>query len=149
MASGEAVMSTATSAERTVLVFCIWASLGFLGAAGLLEGFSRDSLPIALVGLFGICAAFIAHIVVNALFGQGFTRGEVALGIGGFGLLAALFVAAWVAGDLSTADYLSGLAAFAALAVGFLVYLSARYGLRGAFSRFHLPAASSNGGGGR
>lgn len=142
-------MSTRPSAERTVLVFCIWASLGFLGAAGLVEGFARDSVAVSLLGLVGLCAAFIAHIVTNAVFGRGFGAGEAALGIGGFGLFAALFVAAWIAGDLSSSDYLSGLAAFGALAVGFLIYLSTRYGLRGAFSRFHHPARSGNGSNGR
>jgi hypothetical protein len=149
MALGESDMSTRASAERTVLVFCIWAGPGFLGAGGLVEGFVRDSLPIALLGIGGICAAFIAHIVVNAVFGQGFSRAETALGIGGFGLFAALFVTAWVGGELSPTDYLSGLAAFFTLAMGFLVYLSTRYGMRGAFSRFHHTAPSGNGGNGR
>lgn len=142
-------MSTRASAERTVLVFCIWAGPGFLGAGGLVEGFVRDSLPIALLGIVGICAAFVAHIVVNAWFGQGFSRAEVALGIGGFGLFAALFVSAWAAGELSPTDYLSGLAAFATLVAGFIVYLSTRYGMRGAFSRFHHPSPSSHGGSGQ
>lgn len=142
-------MTTRSSAERTVLVFCIWASIGFLGACGLMEGFARNSVAVSLVGIAGLCLAFIAHIVVNAVFGQGFSRGEATFGIGAFGFFALVFIAAWLSGELSRADYLSGLAAFGALAAGFLLYLSTRYGLRGAFSRFHLAAPSGNGGGGR
>ncbi|MGC4023814.1 MAG: hypothetical protein QM744_00705 [Mesorhizobium sp.] len=138
-------MPTHSNVERTIIVFCIWASLGFLGAAGLVEGFSRDSLAISLIGLAGLLAAFVAHIILNAVFGQSFTRGEAALGIGAFGLFAFAFIASWFAGILSRADYFTGIAAFAAIGAGFLIYLAARYGTRGAFSQFHIPPAQNNG----
>ena len=128
-----------SATERSVLVFAIWASLGFLGVAGMIEGFSRDDLAVALLGLAGIVAAFLAHIVVNAVCGRGFTRGETALGIGAFGLFAFVFVAAAVAGTLTRADYHAGVAAFGLLAAGFVAYLATRHGMRGAFSRFHPP----------
>lgn len=128
-----------SATERSVLVFSIWASLGFLGVAGMIEGFARDDLAVALLGLAGVVAAFFAHIVVNAVSGRGFTRGEAALGIGAFGLFAFVFVAAALAGTLTRADLHAGVAAFGLLAAGFVAYLATRHGLRGAFSRFHPP----------
>mgnify|MGYP000120862676 CR=1 FL=1 len=123
--------------ERDLLVFAIWAVLGFGGLALLLEGFSRDSYWISLAGIAAIVAGFVAHIVVNGVFDCTFRPGEAALGIGTFGVMALAFIVGWLSGGMSQADYLAGLTLFAVLAFGFLAYLSTRYGLRGAFSHFH------------
>lgn len=131
-------MTTPSSTERGILVFSIWAALGFLGLGFLLEGFSQDRYLLSLTGILVLVAAFVAHIVANAIFRQGFTRGETALGIGGFGLLALVFIVGWFGGDMSMSDYYSGITLFGILAAGFLIYLATRYGTRGAFSRFHF-----------
>lgn len=134
-------MSKSAMIERDLLVFSIWAVLGFGGLAFLLEGFSRDSYMISLAGTGAIVAAFVAHIVVNGIFATGFRPGEAALGITAFGALAITFIGGWAVGGLSPADYWSGLTLFAVLAFGLPAYLSTRYGLRGAFSRFHVRHA--------
>ena len=131
-------MSSPKTVDRDLLVFSIWAVLGFLGAAFLLEGLTRDAYWVSLIGIAVIVAAFIAHIIVNAVFDTGFANGEVALGIGSFGLLAFVFIASWFTGDMSMPDFWSGLTLFSVLAAGLFVYLSTRHGLRGAFSRFHV-----------
>ena len=131
-------MPRLATVERDLLVFSIWAVLGFLGLAFLLEGLTRDSYPVALIGIALIVAGFVAHIVINQLFGNGFRRGETALGIAVFGVLALIFIAAWIAGELSVADYVSGLTLFGVLVTGLFVYLATRHGLRGAFSQFHF-----------
>jgi hypothetical protein len=136
-------MSKPAMIERDLLVFSIWAVLGFGGLAFLLEGFARDSYLISLAGIVAIVCGFVAHIIVNAIFRCGFRPGEAALGIGAFGVIALVFIVGWAAGDLSRIDYLSGLTLFAVLAFGFLAYLSTRYGLKGAFSRFHVRQADS------
>ncbi len=130
-------MATRASIERGLLVFSIWATAGFLGLGFWLEGLARDALTPACVGIAFMVAAFVAHIVVNAKFHQGFSRGEAALAIGLYGLMALLYVGARLQGGMSSAGTLSGLALFGVLAAGFIVYLAARYGVRGAFSRFH------------
>jgi len=139
-------MSTPARMERSILVFSIWAVLGILGLGFLLEGFSRDAYPVSLVGIALIVLAFLAHIIVNAIFGQGFLMGETALGIGSFGILALLFIIGWLASDLSTSDYHSGITLFSVLLAGFIAYLATRYGLRGAFSRFHIKPHDSGDG---
>jgi hypothetical protein len=130
-------MAKPAMTERDLLVFSIWAVLGFGGLAFLLEGFSRDSYFVSLAGIAAIVSGFVAHIVVNAIFNCSFRPGEAALGIGTFGVLALAFIAGWASGGLSRMDYFSGLTLFAVLAFGLLAYLSTRYGMRGAFSRFH------------
>ena len=110
-------MGTPARMERSILVFSIWAVLGILGLGFLLEGFSRDAYPVSLVGIALIVLAFLAHIIVNAIFGQGFLMGETALGIGSFGIMALLFIIGWLASDLSISDYYSGITLFSVLLV--------------------------------
>lgn len=133
-----------TTSERDLLVFAIWAVLGFAGLCFLLEGFSRDAYLVSLAGIAAIVAGFAAHIVINAIFATGFRPGEAALGIGTFGVIALAFIGGWAMGGLSMSDYWSGLTLFAVLALGMPIYLSTRYGLRGAFSRFHIRPADSD-----
>ena len=105
-------MSKPAMIERDLLVFSIWAVLGFGGLAFLLEGFSRDSYFVSLAGIAAIIAGFIAHMVVNAVFDCGFKPGETALGISSFGVLALAFISGWISGGLSMNDYWSGLTLF-------------------------------------
>lgn len=134
-------MSKPAMVERDLLVFSIWAVLGLGGLVLLLEGFSRDSYFVSLAGTAALVATFVAHMVVNAVFDCGFRPGEAALGISAFGALALAFIGGWAVGGLSPADYLSGLTLLATLAFGLPAYLATRYGLRGAFSRFHVRHA--------
>ena len=135
----------ALTVDRGILVFCIWSVLGFLGLGLLLEGLKLDSWAVSAVGVATVLLAFAGHIIVNAIFATGFSRGETALGIGAYGLLGLVFVLAAATGTMSRADYYSGLTFFGALALGFIAYLATRHGLRGAFSRFHVKAAAHRG----
>ncbi|MDR3372902.1 MAG: hypothetical protein P4L98_04155 [Ancalomicrobiaceae bacterium] len=129
--------------ERGLLVFAIWATLGAAGLCFTLEGLSRDALMLALAGTGAVVAAFVAHMIVNWVYGQGFTRGEATLGIGAYGLLALVFVLAWLSGGVDRAGYLAGLAFFGTLGFGFVAYLAARHGLRGTFSQFHVHGSAT------
>ena len=82
----------APNVDRGILVFCIWSVLGFLGLAIVLEGFRLDSWALSAGGVATVLFAFVAHIIVNAVFATGFSRGETALGIGAYGLLGLIFV---------------------------------------------------------
>lgn len=138
-------MATRASPERSILVFAIWAVLGFLGLGFVLDGMAHESVAAAVAGVTLLLATFAAHIVVNAVFGVGFSHGETALGIGLYGLLALVFVVARIAGRLGEVGYLTGIAVFGLLAAGFIAYLAARHGLRGAFSYFHSHAEGAAG----
>lgn len=128
--------------ERNILVFSVWAVLGFLGLGIFLEGMARDLWSLSALGIAVIVAAFVAHIVINGIFDTGFTRGEAALGIGAYGLLGLVFVTGAIGGEMTMADYYSGLTLFGVLAGGFLAYLLTRHGLKTAFSQFHIKTAS-------
>jgi hypothetical protein len=128
-------MPRLATVERDLLVFSIWAVLGLLGLGFLLEGLTRDAYPLALIGILLVVAGFVAHIIVNQIFGNGFRRGETALGIGAFGALALVFMA----------DYASGLTLFGVLVAGLVAYLATRHGLRGAFSQFHFKPGQDEG----
>ena len=125
--------------DRAILVFAIWASLGALGLCLFLEGLDRDAWLLSAAGVLAIVAAFAAHMVVNAVSGTGFTRGETALGIAAYGVLGLVFLAGALSGSMTTADYHAGLTFFGVLAAGMLAYVVTRNGLRGAFSQFHAP----------
>lgn len=142
-------MPTSQHIERGILVFTIWACLGFLGLGIVLEGFARDSWPVSACGVGVIVLAFVAHVIVNGVCDTGFTSGEAVLGIGTYELLGLVFIAAALFGDLSMPDLYSGLTLFGILAVGFLAYLATRHGLRGAFSRFHMKGETMRVGAGR
>ena len=98
-------MAKPAMTERDLLVFSIWAVLGFGGSAFLLEGFSRDSYFVSLAGIAAIVSGFVAHIVVNAIFHCSFRPGEAALGIGTFGVLALAFIAGWATGSGAASAY--------------------------------------------
>lgn len=132
------------SVDRAILVFAIWAVLGFFGLGVLLEGFRLDQWSVSAGGVFLIMLAFVAHIIVNGIFDTGFSPGETALGIGAYGLLGLVFIAGALGRRMSMADYYSGLTLFGLLAAGFLVYLFTRHGLRGAFSRFHVKTSGGH-----
>ncbi|QQM33145.1 hypothetical protein JET14_22105 (plasmid) [Martelella lutilitoris] len=138
-------MSGHAKVERNLLVFAAWATSGFSALAFFLEGLARDSYLLSLAGVALVVVTFAIHIVINAVSDCGFSAGEATLGIGAFGVLALVFIAAWLDGGLTAVDYWSGLTLFGVLVCGFLLYLSTRHGLRGAFSRFHFkPAESGN-----
>lgn len=129
--------------ERQILVFTTWAILGFLGLGFVLEGMVREQAMAAGIGVSLVLAAFVAHIVINAVWNQDFTGGEAALGIGVYGLLALVFILAWIGGGLGPVGYGTGIALFGLIAAGFIAYLATRHGLRGAFSQFHIHSPSS------
>lgn len=134
---------TVAHVDRAILVFSIWAVLGFFGLGVLLEGFRLDQWSVSAGGVLLIMLAFVAHIVVNAIFDTGFSQGEAALGFAAYGLLGLVFIAGALGGRMSMTNYYSGLTLFGLLAAGFLAYLFTRHGLRGAFSRFHVKTLAS------
>jgi hypothetical protein len=142
-------MPTSQHIERGILVFTIWACLGFLGLGVVLEGLARDSWPLSACGVGVIVLAFVAHIIVNGVCDTGFTQGEALLGIGTYGFLGLVFIASALFGDISMPDLYSGLTLFGMLAAGFLAYIATRHGLRGAFSRFHMKGDDMSFGAGR
>lgn len=131
--------------ERNLLVYANWAVFGFGGLCFVMEGFSRDVYLVSLVGVVAIIAGLVGHLIINAVFHSAFTAGEAALGVSAFAIAALTFIGAWAVGDLSEADYWSGLTLFGLLAAALPVYLSTRYGFRGAFAQLGIKALDDKG----
>ena len=126
--------------ERNLIVYANWAIFGIGGLCFVMEGLSRDVYLVSLIGVAAILAGIIGHLVINTVFRTAFTSGEAALGVGVFAIAALSFIGAWAVGDLSEQDYWSGLTLFGVLAAGLPVYLSTRYGFRGAFAQLGIKA---------
>jgi hypothetical protein len=128
--------------ERGIIVFCNWAVFGLVGLGFLLEGGARDVYLIGLVGVVGIISGLAGHIIINRVYGQGFSFNETALGLGMFATLLIIFIVSWAFAALSRTVIELGLTLLATLVMGFVVYVSTRYGLRGAFNRFDATSGS-------
>ncbi|HWA45082.1 MAG TPA: hypothetical protein VHA10_17815 [Hypericibacter adhaerens] len=131
-------MLTIRQTERRLAVIANWGLFGTFGLGLILSGVNGGTIALGLLGFALILVGFIAQVIINQVYGRGFTPGEVALGFIGFGIAVLGFVASWIFDPtFGTTDIVVGLSGFAAIIVAFLVYLVTRYGLKGSFSMFH------------
>jgi hypothetical protein len=131
-------MATIRQIERRLAVVTSWSLFGGFGLALIQSGMAHAAIPIGLAGCALLVAGFVAQVIVNAVYGGGFTAGEVAFGFAVFGVAVVGFVASWILDPAyGAAQVTIGLTGIAAMIVAFLVYLVTRYGLKGSFSMFH------------
>lgn len=123
--------------ERRVLVFAIWMTLGTLGLCLVLQGLADDNLSLGLAGSAAFAAGFIAHLIVNAIAGCGFSKGEVAFGTAFVTAMSSLVVGGWAMGGYSVTDQRVAAVFMSVLLLGVLAYLTVKFGVKGLFSRFH------------
>jgi len=131
--------------DRAVFVFCNWLVFGLIGLGFTLEGSTRGDLIIGLIGIAGVVAGFVGHMVINQAYSTSFTMGEVALGLVLFALGSVVFILSWMIGALSLAGFQIGLTLLAVLVGGFFAYVVTRYGVGGAFKKFDVIGASGAG----
>jgi hypothetical protein len=131
-------MLTIRQTERRLAVVANWALFGSFGLGLIQSGAASGRGAIGLLGFALIIVGFIAQVIINRIYGGGFTAGEIALGFSAFGIAVIGFVAAWIFDPrFGAADVVTGLSGFAAIIACFIAYLVTRYGLRGSFSMFH------------
>jgi len=131
--------------DRAVFVFCNWLVFGLIGLGFTLEGGTRGDFIIGLIGIAGVIAGFVGHMVINHVYSTSFTLGEVALGLVLFALGSVVFILLWMIGGLSMAAFQIGLLLLAVLIVGFFAYVATRYGVSGAFKKFDVTGTSGSG----
>ncbi len=137
-------MATIRATEKRLAVATNWALFAPFGLCFILSGFGTEQWLVSLGGFALIVAGFIAHVIVNAVFKTGFSAGEVATGFVAFGVaLTGFILACLLDHDLGAIDIASGIAGFAAIVACFLVYLVTKFGLKGAFSQFHVKREKS------
>ena len=121
-------MLTIRQLERRLAVVANWALFGSFGLGLIQSGAASGRGAIGLLGFALIIVGFIAQVIINRIYGGGFTAGEIALG----------FSARWLFDPgFTAADAVIGLAGFAAIIASFIAYIVLRYGLKGSFSMFH------------
>ena len=136
-------MSTLQGTHRRLAVASSWALFGSFAWCFVLSGFTLPLAAAVLAGFALFVAGFISHLIINAVFHSGFTTGEVVAGFVAFGVGLLSFIASVLAGPpMAAGEFAAAIAGFAALVVCFLAYLITKFGLKGAFSRFHTRARS-------
>lgn len=138
-------MSRTAKIEREVCVFTSWTICGLLGLGFLLEGGARESFVIGSIGIGAIVVGFIAHLIANYVFGQDFTKGEAALGLGIYAVTACIFIIASLSSALSLTAITLGIVTLIVVAAGFVSYLLTRFGARGAFNKFDAASQAISG----
>lgn len=128
-----------TDAEQRLAVLTSWGLFGAFSLALVATGFRADSLAVSASGYLVLVAGFVSHLIINRIYGMGFRSGEIAAGISLFGVAALTFMAFWAFDPAFTVDDVaSGTLGLVVAAGCFIVYLATRYGLKGAFSMFHI-----------
>lgn len=125
--------------DRHALVMTIWLGLCLPAAALLLQGMRPDSLGFTIFGFAVLVAAFIGHIIVNALYDTTFSARELALGLVIYAAtLAAVGIGILVSTDASAGNLLVtgiGLLVFGAAVV---FYMITHFGMRRVFDAFDI-----------
>lgn len=133
MANAEQMM------EYRLAVYTSWGLWGAFGGGFVLSGFAADAYLVALSGFALLGAGFVSHLIINRLYGRSFEDGQVALAFAIFGAAVLAFIFSWLLDPaFSSEDLLIGLSGTALVIVGFLAYVANRFGLKGAFSMFHI-----------
>jgi hypothetical protein len=137
-------------AEHRLAVLTSWALFGSIGLGLVATGFRAESLMVAGAGYAVLIAGFVSHLVINRIYLRDFRPGEIATAITLFGVAALSFLASWAfSPGFSARDVEIGILGLGLIAAGFVVYLTARHGLTGAFSMFHPDRGPPNGSGRR
>ena len=102
-----------------------------------MEGIAREHYALSLFGVASAVAGVIGHLIINAYFGQSFSRAEAGLGLTVVAAIVLIFVIAWLTSRLADTTVWTGLTLIVVLIATGAVYLATRFGLKGAFSQFH------------
>lgn len=126
--------------DRHALVMAIWTPTFFVAAILLHRGLAYGGAWWIFAGFGFIIAAFVAHIIANAVLGTNFTTGERALGIFAFAaaLLALLLTVLISPPGLGASIFLPFGLGLIALVATVIAYLVIAFGARGAFEQFDV-----------
>jgi len=125
--------------ERHALVLALWLPLGLLAAGLFHHGFGAGGPWWIAAGFGSVLAGFVAHVIVNAAFGTGFSGREIALALVLFGLTVITLVLSVLLDGAFSARFLLPVAlGLIGLALAVVFYMVTRFGTRGAFERFDL-----------
>ncbi len=132
-------MTTVSKTEKRLAVVTTWSVFASFGLGFILSGSTTHRWVVSLGGVATFVGGFVAHVIINAVYRTDFSPGEVIVGFVAFGVSLLLFILNWLLNPaFNTLDSLTGIAGFAALVACFVIYLVTKFGLKGAFSKFHI-----------
>ena len=127
--------------DRHALVMAIWTPSAFAAATLLHMGLAMGGGGWWIAAGFAVIhAAFVGHIIVNAVLGTSFTTGETALGMAAFAAALVVLLVSALFGSPGTDArvFLPVGLGLASLVVAVVLYLVIAFGPRGAFRRFDI-----------
>jgi hypothetical protein len=125
--------------DRHALVLAVWLGFGAVAAALVELGLGRHSWMVAGGGFAAVIAAFICHVIVNAVCGTPFSPREVALGLVGYvAALIGFALAALLSAGFRDDFFLPGSLGFMAVFAAVVFYMITHLGLRRAFESFDV-----------
>ena len=125
--------------ERHALVMALWLPMGFVALWLFHYGFGAGGAWWIGAGFGTVVVGFVAHVMVNAVLGTGFSGREIALGLVLFGLAVIALILAVLFDPAFAARFLLPVAlGLIGLAAAVVFYMVTRFGTRGAFQRFDI-----------
>ncbi len=129
----------ASTLDRHALVMAIWLSFGLVAIILFKIGFSLASWVALVLAFASLFSAFIAHVLVNIVFGTRFSAREVSFGLTVFGICLLWFGLAVLIYPHYRSNLLLPVAAgLVALTSAVIFTMMAWLGVRGAFGSFDV-----------
>lgn len=132
-------MTAPAALDRHALVMALWLALGLVAFALFNHGLGADA-PGFTASAFGvILAAFVGHVIVNAVYRTTFTPRELALGLVVYAAgLIAFGLATLFAEDLDADNIVILGLGFLAIFLGVGFYMVTHFGMRRVFDAFDV-----------
>ncbi len=125
--------------DRHALVVAVWLAGGLVAATLLSIGLERGGFLVTLAAFAALLATFIGHVLVNVVFGTGFTPRELGLFlVAAVAGLVAIGLGGIVSADFRETGFLPASLGLVALVAAVVVYMLIRHGVRGAFDAFDV-----------
>src|SRR5665213_3545321 len=127
-----------TPSEHQLAIMTNWAFFASFGFCFALSGFSEGDPIMGVAGFAAFVAAFIAHVIINRIFGFDFTNPQIALGLTAFAVSVLCFIANCLFDpSFGETDVIIGLIGFSAIMACFIVYVMINYGVRESYAMMH------------
>ena len=125
--------------DRHALVMGIWLAFGLIAALLLHYGLGTGGLPAVAAGFAVVLTAFVAHVIVNAVYATTFTRGELALGLVIYlACLLAISLAALTSAGFRDHGFVPMALGLVATGAAIFFYMVIHFGVRGVFDAFNV-----------
>ena len=129
----------AQALDRHALVMTVWLSFGFVAAALFGYGFGAGGALFLFAAFAVVLAAFIGHVIVNAVYGGTFTARELALGLVLYAAaLLAFGLATLLSPEFRSRSFLPVSLGLVAVSAAVVFYMITHFGVRRAFEAFDV-----------